>query len=98
MAFDWSQKVVFITGASSGIGRGLANELGRRGATLGLLARRAETLREIVAEVEAAGGRALALPADVKDAKAVRAAAEELREKFGHVDVLIANAGIGATT
>lgn len=95
---DWSQKVVFITGASSGIGRGLAVELGRRGAALGLLARRADTLREIVAEVEAAGGRSLALPADVKDAQAVRAAADQVRVKFGRVDVLIANAGIGVTT
>ena len=98
MSFDWSQKVVFITGASSGIGRGLAIELGRKGATLGLLARRAETLSEIVAEVEKAGGRALALPANVKDAKAVRTAADQLREKFGRVDVLVANAGIGVTT
>lgn len=98
MPFDWSQKVVFITGASSGIGRGLAVELGRRGALLGLLARRAETLREIVSEVEAAGGQALALPSDVVDAQSVRAAADELREKFGRIDVLVANAGIGATT
>jgi short-subunit dehydrogenase len=95
--FNWSQKVVFITGASSGIGRSLAIELGRRGAALGLLARRAETLREIVSEVEAAGGRALALPVDVKDANAVRGAAEQVREKFGRVDVLVANAGIGVT-
>jgi short-subunit dehydrogenase len=98
MTYDWSQKIVFITGASSGIGRGLAVELGRRGAALGLLARRAETLREIVEEVEAAGASALALPADVKDAVAVRGAADQLREKFGRVDVLIANAGIGVTT
>lgn len=98
MPFDWSQKVVFITGASSGIGQALAVELGRKGAALGLLARRAETLREIVSEVEAAGGRALALPADVKDADAVRAAADQVREKFGRVDVLVANAGVGATT
>ena len=98
MPYDWSQKVVFITGASSGIGRALAIELGRRGASLGLLARRAETLSEIQREVEDAGGRAFALPADVKDADAVRAAASQLREKFGRVDVLVANAGIGATT
>ncbi|MDQ3818735.1 MAG: SDR family NAD(P)-dependent oxidoreductase [Acidobacteriota bacterium] len=98
MPHDWSQKVVFITGASSGIGRALAVELGRRGASLGLLARRAETLSEIAREVEEAGGRALALPADVKDAGAVRAAADKLREKFGRIDVLVANAGIGATT
>jgi short-subunit dehydrogenase len=98
MAFDWSQKVVLVTGASSGIGRALAVELGRRGAILGLLARRTEVLREIVREVEAAGCRALAFPADVKDARAVRAAADEVREQFGRVDVLVANAGIGVTT
>lgn len=65
---------------------------------MGLLARRAETLQEITKEVEEAGGRALALPADVRDAEAVRAAAGELREKFGRVDVLVANAGVGVTT
>ena len=98
MSFDWSQKVVFVTGASSGIGHGLAVELGRKGAALGLLARRAETLRKIVGEVEDAGGRALALPADVKNADAVRAAANKLREKFGRIDVLVANAGISVMT
>jgi short-subunit dehydrogenase len=96
--FDWSQKVVFITGASSGIGRALAVELGRRGAWLGLLARRAETLREIVGDVEAAGGRAIALPADVKDAQAVSAAAAQVRQTYGRMDVLIANAGVAGTT
>jgi short-subunit dehydrogenase len=98
MSFNWSQKVVFITGASSGIGRALAVELGRRGAMLGLLARRVEILGEIVKEVEEAGGRALALPADVRDAEAVRNAADQLREEFGRVDVLVANAGVGVTT
>jgi short-subunit dehydrogenase len=98
MRYDWSEKVVFITGASSGIGQALAVELGRRGARLGLLARRAETLRKIAADVEEAGGQALALPGDVKDAEAVRAAADQLRERFGRIDVLIANAGVGATT
>ena len=94
----WSQKVVFITGASSGIGRQLSVELGRRGASLGLLARRADVLQEIVGEVETAGGRALALVADVRDAGAVRRAADELRARFGPVDILVANAGVGATT
>jgi short-subunit dehydrogenase len=98
MPFNWSQKVVFITGASSGIGSALAVELGHRGAMVGLLARRAEILGEIVREVEAAGGQALALPADVRDADAVRAAADRLRDKFGRVDVLVANAGVGVTT
>ena len=91
----WSNKVVLVTGASSGVGRGLAMELARRGAAVGLLARRAETLREMVTEVEAGGGRALALPADVTDAEAVRQAADELSKKFGPIDVLFANAGVG---
>jgi len=94
----WSNKVVMITGASSGIGRGLALELATRGAKLGLLARRAEVLDEIVQEVEARGAKAVALPASVEDAEAVRAAAERLRAAFGPIDVLIANAGIGTTT
>jgi short-subunit dehydrogenase len=98
MSIDWSQQVVFITGASSGIGRALSIELGRRGASLGLLARRREMLDELVSEVEQAGGRAVALAADVTDASAVKQAAGKLLESFGKVDVLIANAGVGATT
>src|SRR5213083_2776536 len=95
---DWSNRVVLVTGASSGIGRGLAVELARRGAAVGLLARRGEVLNEIVNEIDAAGGRALALPADVTDATAVRSAADELSAKLGPIDVLFANAGVGATT
>jgi short-subunit dehydrogenase len=98
MSVDWSSKVVLITGASSGIGRALGLELARRGAAVGLLARRAESLREIEAEVQAASGRALALPADVKDALAVRQATDELRAQFGPIDVMIANAGLIVTT
>ena len=93
----WPNKVVMITGASSGIGRGLAVALGSRGAKLGLVARRAETLDEVVGEVEAAGGKALRLAADVQDAGSIVAAAEQLRAAYGPIDVLIANAGIGPT-
>lgn len=94
---SWSNKVVLVTGASSGIGLGLATELARRGASVGLLARRAEVLQKIVEEIEAAGGRVLALPADVTDANAVRQAAAELSNKFGPIDILFANAGVGIT-
>ena len=86
-----------ITGASSGIGRGLALELARRGARLGLVARRAAVLDEIVDEVETHGTKAIALAADVRDAPALRAAANRLRAEFGRIDLLIANAGIGTT-
>ncbi len=98
MSYDWSKKVVFITGASSGIGQALAIELAKRGAKLGLLARRASVLEELVRDVERAGGAAIALPADVRDAEAVRSSAQTLRERFGRIDLLVANAGVGATT
>ncbi|MDQ3472250.1 MAG: SDR family NAD(P)-dependent oxidoreductase, partial [Acidobacteriota bacterium] len=93
----WQDKVVMVTGASSGIGRGVAVELARRGTKLGLVARRIETLQEIVSEIESLGAQALSWPGDVQDANAVRAAADRFREKFGGIDVLIANAGIGST-
>lgn len=86
-----------VTGASSGIGRGVAVELARRGARLGLVARRVETLQEIVREIESLDGQAVALPGDVQDANAVRATADRLLQEFGAIDVLIANAGIGST-
>jgi short-subunit dehydrogenase len=98
MKYDWTQKVVLITGASSGIGRALALELGRRGARLGLTARRASELSEVAEEVSRAGGQALALPADVRSAGEINEVASRLREKFGRVDVLIANAGTTSTT
>lgn len=84
-----------ITGASSGIGRGLAVELARRGAKVGLVARRVEAIDEAVREIEAAGGKASALPADVQNEESLRAAADRLRAELGPIDVLIANAGIG---
>src|SRR5215510_1191625 len=95
---DWRGKVVLITGASSGIGSGLARKLGKRGARLGLLARRTDMLHEMVGEIEAAGGTAIALQADVTDAAAVSAASDRLRAEFGPIDVLIANAGTGTTS
>lgn len=87
-----------ITGASSGIGRGLTIVLAARGAKVGLVARRAEVLADTVIEIESKGGKALALPADVQDDKTLKAAADRLRQHFGPIDVLIANAGIGTTT
>src|SRR3712207_5446431 len=96
--YDWTDKVVLITGASSGIGRGLAVELGRRGARVGLFARREELLSEGAGEVERAGGKALGLPGDVRDADGVGRAAARVRESWGRVDILVANSGIGVIT
>jgi short-subunit dehydrogenase len=98
MKYVWKEQVVLITGASSGIGRALALELGKRGARLGLTARRAEELLRLSEEIERAGGEALALPADVRDPSAMNEVAERVRERWGRIDVLIANAGMSSTT
>ena len=98
MKYDWSQKVVLITGASSGIGRALALELGRRGARVGLTARRGEELLRLSEEIERAGGEALALPSDVRDPAAMNDAAAKVRGRWGKIDVLVANAGMSSTT
>ena len=92
---DWKGKTVFLTGASSGIGEALAVALAKKGATLGLLARREELLNELAAKCEAAGGKARAFACDVVDSDALSDAAERFRKEFGHIDIMIANAGIG---
>jgi short-subunit dehydrogenase len=94
---DWKNKIVFLTGASSGIGEALAIELAKKGAILGLLARREDLLNEIAAKCEQAGGKARVFACDVVDEKGVHAAAESLRSEFGKIDVMIANAGIGGS-
>ncbi|HEY4423475.1 MAG TPA: SDR family NAD(P)-dependent oxidoreductase [Pyrinomonadaceae bacterium] len=91
----WTNKVVLITGASSGLGRGMALEIAARGGHLGLLARREELLNEIVDEAKKKNVKAVAATADVRDAKAVRDAADRVRKELGPIDILIANAGIG---
>lgn len=92
---NWKDKVVLLTGASSGIGEGLAIALAARGAVLGLLARRENLLTALAEKCQSAGGKARVLAADVTDADAVQRAADDLRKEFGHIDILIANAGIG---
>jgi short-subunit dehydrogenase len=76
-------------------------ELARRGAKLGLVARRKEVLDELITEITANSNsdnsNVMAVAADVQDGESMRAAAEQLRLQFGKIDVLIANAGIGAT-
>jgi short-subunit dehydrogenase len=87
-----------ITGASSGIGRGLAVAAANRGARVGLIARRASVLDEVITEIKSNGGIAFPIVADVEDAERLRAAAQELAKEFGPIETLIANAGTGTTT
>lgn len=92
---EWKGKTIFLTGASSGIGAALAIELGKHGAILGLVARREEMLRDLAEKCQTAGGLARIFPCDVADARALSTAAKEFRAEFGHIDIMIANAGIG---
>lgn len=91
----WKNKVVLLTGASSGIGEGLALEIAARGAIVGLLARRGELLKPIADKIAGAGGTARFFSADVTEKEKVFEAAESLRGEFRQIDILIANAGIG---
>ncbi|WFU69138.1 SDR family oxidoreductase [Bradyrhizobium sp. CB2312] len=91
MAMD---KIVLITGASSGIGAGIARELAAAGAKVLLGARRVDRLKDLAAELNAAGGTALAHPLDVTDRASVAAFASAARGVWGRVDVTINNAGV----
>ena len=86
------RQVVVITGASAGVGRAAAQEFGRRGASVGLLARGRDGLRGAEHDVKKLGGRALAIPTDVSDAGQVEAAAEKIEQEFGSIDVWVNNA------
>jgi NADP-dependent 3-hydroxy acid dehydrogenase YdfG len=88
------RKVVLVTGASSGIGRATAIRLAAAGHPVVLGARRADRLDALVAEIEATGGQALAVPLDVTDASSAHGFAEAALAHFGRIDVLVSNAGV----
>ncbi|SDS63023.1 SDR family oxidoreductase [Microlunatus soli] len=88
-------KVVAITGASSGIGAATARRLAGAGAAVVLGARRADRLDALVDEIRASGGRAEAVATDVTDPAAVVRLVRTAVESFGRLDVLVSSAGIG---
>jgi len=87
--------VVIVTGASSGIGAATAREFARHGAHVILAARRVEELAIQVQTISGEGYNALAIPTDITDATQVTQLVEQTLEQFGHVDVLVNNAGVG---
>jgi 3-oxoacyl-[acyl-carrier protein] reductase len=89
---SWAGKVAVITGASRGIGRAVAVAAADKGASVGLIARSADDLAAVLAEV---GGRGAVAVADVGDPDALTAAITSVEGELGPVDVLVANAGIG---
>jgi short-subunit dehydrogenase len=95
---SYANQVAIITGASSGIGWSLAKELARQGAKVGLVARRRDSLEKLQTEIHAAGGVAAFAAADVAVRTATVEAVRALAAQLGPVDLLVANAGVGAPT
>ena len=89
-----SGKTAIITGASRGIGKTIAASLGKEKMRLALLARSKNKLQEVVDEINAAGGDALAVPCDLTDADAVDNSFKRIYQYFNSLDVLISNAGV----
>jgi NAD(P)-dependent dehydrogenase (short-subunit alcohol dehydrogenase family) len=95
MMIDLSGQVALVTGGGRGIGRAIAVSLAREGASVAVLARSADQLRETVATITAAGGHALAFPADVTDRPGVEAVVAQVESELGPINLLVNNAGVG---
>ena len=93
MAKRFDNKVVWITGGGSGIGRALASAFAKEGAIVAVSGRREERLREVVEELEAKGAKGLAVRCDVTDEASVAEAVRKVVRTLGGLDVAIANAG-----
>lgn len=90
-----TNKVALVTGASRGIGRAIALELARQGAAVAVnYAARADAAEAVVAEITAAGGRALAVQADVRDREAVKAMVQRVVAEWGGLQIVVNNAGV----
>lgn len=96
-----SRKTVIITGASRGIGAAIAIKCGKAGANVAVLAKTVEphptlpgTLHDVARQIEAAGGKALPIQIDVRNAEAIQRAVKATVETFGGIDVLVNNAGV----
>jgi NAD(P)-dependent dehydrogenase (short-subunit alcohol dehydrogenase family) len=86
------EQVIVVTGASSGLGRAIAQLAGARGAKLVVTARNADALENCVTEIERAGSEALAVPGDLTDAEQVERVVAAAAERFGRIDTYVANA------
>ena len=95
-SFSLAGRVALVTGANRGIGRGLVDALASAGATVAVTARTRSEADAAAAEVVAAGGDASAHALDVSDVDSIRAAVDEVVERHGRIDALVANAGLGA--
>jgi len=94
MAIDLSNRVVAVTGASSGIGEAVALACARAGAAVGLAARRADRIELLRQRIVQDGGQAIAVPTDVSEEIQARAFVERTHAELGRLDVLVNNAGV----
>lgn len=95
---DLAGRTAIVTGASQGLGRAIAIELGRNGAKVACVARNAEKLAETVGAIAAAGGTAEAFSCDVKSKESVEQVIDAVCEKWGKLDILVNNAGVTRDT
>ena len=93
-----ANRVAMITGAGRGIGRAIAIAYAAAGARVALTARTTGELDEVVGTISAAGGTALAFPADLSDRATPRRVVEDVESKFGPIEILVNNAGIGSSS
>jgi len=91
---DLTDQVAIVTGASQGLGKAVAMALAENGAMVACLARNAEKLAAVVAEIEQAGGKAQAVPCDVTDRQAAADAIATIAKEHGRLDILVNNAGV----
>ena len=92
---DLGEQVTLVTGGGRGIGRAIAQALATAGAAVAVMARTADEVAETAALIDATGGRAVAVTADVTDRQAVERAVATIERQLGPVDVLVNNAGVG---
>ncbi|MEZ2348381.1 3-oxoacyl-ACP reductase FabG [Terriglobus sp. RCC_193] len=98
MAASLEGRVALVTGASQGIGKAIALELAKAGATVALAARNEARLAEVKAEIEAAGGKAESFVLDVNNEEAIKATAKDIVAKLSAVHILVNNAGVTRDT
>ena len=94
--FDLNGQVALITGASKGIGYGMAKAVAHAGARVAVAARDRDALERLAGEIRAEGGEALPVQMEMRDVSQIRAAVQQVHDHFGQLDILVNNAGLGA--
>jgi len=94
MANFYSGKVIWVTGASAGIGEAMVKAFAKKGAVVVLTARREEELKRVQKEAGLNDSNSLILPLDLYHTEGIKPAAEKIKQKFSHIDILVCNAGV----